>query len=35
MALKQNQQAAWRVAGLWSGTINIHELMGNIMDREV
>jgi len=35
MALKQNQQAVWRVTGFWSGTINMHELTGNIMDCEM
>jgi len=35
MALEQNQQAVWRVTGFCSGTINMHELTGNITDCEM
>ena len=35
MALEQNQQATWRVTGFWLGTINMHELTGNIVDCEM
>jgi hypothetical protein len=35
MALEQNQQDVWRVTGFWSGTINMHQLTGNIVDSEM